>query len=751
MDQGEKHATPESQQGLSSKPLNVPGLKSNVSSPSHQEWSKRLFSSSGSTGRLLASQRRTSHACERCRLMRTRCSGEPPCTKCTKDGATCAFRDRKRERNKKDLSESKERIHELEKKNAALRRVLDNAVGTLPQSPQSRGGLDGTMSQSNSPRASTSATSSSHSKDQQSLIRRIKQVHGGERHSDNTVGSPGHQDVLVHSVDYGQGEGAAGLVGKRSEISWITRATKYLRTPADAQFDWHNEPEWLSNEKYSYFMDDEDVLSIDEDYVDAFQLPDNMAMTVLSEAFFHACQGIFNFVARDQFLDKVALAMKRPNRLCWEDRRWLALANLIWAIASKWLHMAKLADDDVNIESHLVFYSRARSLGLDHRLQQDHPDARGVQALGLLSLYLMINGSISRAWLVVGIAIRHASSLGLHLKNMDAALSRVDVEERAHTWHSIYSLEVVLSEILGRPTSTSVADTTVPMEPSEDTTHYQSASNEGSTETKAIWEAFLRRNRDVNHRGNSLSIDNVIPTMHHFYHNRLCTISHRIERSFYAPQMNTSWLSVQEGLNDHQAQLWEWEKSLPEELNFWSDVAVDSNPRAKITLALYHKSLEMMLHRTCLRKISIPDESAVSQQFNINSGQACIQAAMTLVDVLPEGPIMHEAVQLLPWWNLLHYLCQAMAVFVLELCLDAIHLDGCPDTLEARILKAMAYLQCLATESKSSYKAWRIFRRLLSYANGRVPKLNIADVPMEMRPPKSWTDGNEVQLLEDLS
>jgi len=351
----------------------------------------------------------------------------------------------------------------------------------------------------------------------------------------------------------------------------------------------------------------------------------------------------------------------------------------------------------------------------------------------------------------VGIAIRHAVTLGLHLTTTDSALSRVDLEERAHTWYSVYSLEVLLSEILGRPTSTSVADTTVPMEPPPDLIHYQSASNEGSPETKAIWEAFLGRKRDDNQWQSFLSVGTTMPPMHHFHHNRLCTISHRIERSLYAPQTHISWLSIQERLNDLQTQLSEWEQSLPEELDLWSGVAVDSDPRAKITLALYHKSLEMMLHRTCLCKIRIPGESPESEQFNLNCGKTCIQAAMSSMDILPEVPSMHEASQLLPWWNLLHYLSQVMAVFVLELCLDAIHLNGSPKSLESRILKAMAYLQCLATESKSAYKSWRIFRRLLSYVNGRVPKLYIADIPMEMRPPKSWTENDELRLSEDLS
>jgi hypothetical protein len=44
---------------------------------------------------------RIPHACDRCRVLRTRCSGGERCARCTKDDAECQYRDRKRERDKK--------------------------------------------------------------------------------------------------------------------------------------------------------------------------------------------------------------------------------------------------------------------------------------------------------------------------------------------------------------------------------------------------------------------------------------------------------------------------------------------------------------------------------------------------------------------------------------------------------------------------------------------------------------------------
>lgn len=47
-------------------------------------------------------------------------------------------------------------------------------------------------------------------------------------------------------------------------------------------------------------------------------------------------------------------------------------------------------------DTHQDYYARARALGLDHRVVFDHPDIDQVQGMGLLSLYLLFNGSVTR-------------------------------------------------------------------------------------------------------------------------------------------------------------------------------------------------------------------------------------------------------------------------------------------------------------------------------------------------------------------
>ncbi|KAL2410635.1 hypothetical protein ABEF95_001037 [Exophiala dermatitidis] len=109
---------------------------------------------------------RTSHACNRCRAMRTKCSGGARCSKCVKDGAVCVYGDRKRERNKKsgprcrlielvililglrDLAESLDRIHALKEEQKQLLAALRSVTGSPDFDAQQHGDVLAILSKS---------------------------------------------------------------------------------------------------------------------------------------------------------------------------------------------------------------------------------------------------------------------------------------------------------------------------------------------------------------------------------------------------------------------------------------------------------------------------------------------------------------------------------------------------------------------------------------------------------------------------
>lgn len=118
------------------------------------------------------------------------------------------------------------------------------------------------------------------------------------------VASPRGADQLFKIVGLASGQVLNGFIGKLSEMSWLHRAWQHCQS-RDRQP--HHHPEFASvcdpfndvaapsAETLIYFTDEEDILSVDEDYVDACQLPSFEAF-LLAETFFSSSTGICSFV-----------------------------------------------------------------------------------------------------------------------------------------------------------------------------------------------------------------------------------------------------------------------------------------------------------------------------------------------------------------------------------------------------------------------------------------------------------------------
>lgn len=317
-----------------------------------------------------------------------------------------------------------------------------------------------------------------------------------------------------------------------------------------------------------------------------------------------------------------------------------------------------------------------------------------------------------------------------------------------------------MSEILGKPPSLSLTYTTVPLELLEGDSNADPPGYPDILGTRRLWLEFLRgtSRRDVTQtmRGGHLPWQNFqfigygAPRQHLTYRTRLSIISNQVMTQLYMPNQAGSWAAAQKRMTGLNALLLEWQDSLPEKLNIESTMAMRTDPRAKIDLALYYYSVKMILHRPCLCRIQILGESTSSKEFNISNAGSCVYAAISLIDTLPDDPTAHEAYQLLPWWNLLHYLGQALAVFILELCLNMEHLESPASSLTPHVQKAMSYLWCLTPGSLSSYKAWRIFQQMLAVLSLRFDDFDITGIAMAAQVPTGWTDVDDALLSQTL-
>ncbi|KIW69264.1 hypothetical protein, variant [Phialophora macrospora] len=576
----------------------------------------------------------------------------------------------------------------------------------------------------------------------------------GEDRTRSCVASPGKQGELPRIVSLNNGGGASGFVGKMSEISWIQRAFETVRGSRDGNPGRFNAAEMDVNVATTtdliYFMDDTNVLAVDEDFVDQYHWPSRESVLLLSEAFFHAMQGAFQFVLREQFLQQAYQFSATGPNPSWAKRHWLALANLVWAIGSKWLQITKLGEQESSDE-HLIYYARARALGLDHRVMFDHPDIERVQGIGLLSFYLLINGSITRAWNTLGHATRHATALGLHLRVTDVNVSELEKARRARTWYSLYSLEILIAEMTGRPKSVFLVDTTIPIDLFWSVPHEipefsgqvdDYLSPEGS---RKIWLEYLHAGRTVSQMTGGMvpwksftSVGRIVPASYPPQRLYLCRLSDKVAMQMYSGTSDDPWSEIQRKISSLQSELRQWAEDLPEELTIQGQGHADTDPRTKVELSMYYHSVEMILNLPCLCEIKIKDESTRSQEFNRSAARACVHAAMSMLALMPDYPTAHEANQLLPWWSLLHFVAQATAVILLEFALGARHFRDEVPQLVSYLRKAMGYLWCMAEGSRSGYRAWRIFRQLLTEVSQQFEELDLTDIPTEAPPPPTW-------------
>lgn len=182
----------------------------------------------------------------------------------------------------------------------------------------------------------------------------------------------------------------------------------------------------------------------------------------LVDAYFERVHVLYPFVHEGRF-------RARYERL-WADNpgdavrptAWLAIVNLIFAYGHEFC-----ATHQVSFAAQAApFIDRARALLLSRVFRG--ADLQLVQALLLLCHYLQGTLQLDECWNLVGLMIRSAVSMGLHLDpGSDGSLSAVDVEERKRVWWGCFVLDRTLSMKFGRPPSIqfeSARDVGLPLE-----------------------------------------------------------------------------------------------------------------------------------------------------------------------------------------------------------------------------------------------------------------------------------------------
>ncbi|KAF3809759.1 putative transcriptional regulatory protein C3C7.04 [Colletotrichum gloeosporioides] len=139
------------------------------------------------------------------------------------------------------------------------------------------------------------------------------------------------------------------------------------------------------------------------------------------------------------------------------DTGFVCFVLAVFALGSHWTSLARPTEEDERLvgkeeDPGRIFYDQARILMAD---LIDRPCLRSVQAAYVLGVYLMPASAISASYVYMGLALRKALAIGLHLEPDEPGLSEDEKEMRRRLWWSVYSLERTVTIKLNRPRSIS--------------------------------------------------------------------------------------------------------------------------------------------------------------------------------------------------------------------------------------------------------------------------------------------------------
>ncbi|KAH6644375.1 fungal-specific transcription factor domain-containing protein [Boeremia exigua] len=668
---------------------------------------------------------RVTRACKNCRKRKVKCSGEVPrCAICQTNNLSCVYEQARRDRLKEaiDLNHTfvclfrdlSTRLNEEDKKK--LQDVINAAEDDMINANSAAPSLISLGKRARKTSVSGSSDADHHAEK------------SGEAHVTASVGSNEDLDYLDEDLLRTRESRETGYVGQNSEVQWLRSVQRQSQNqegepyglpygpPGSSGHDVDQRFEALHQRRLesgptptrhvtdATFYLDSDNIELDI-VVNPYELPDPEIAERLLECYLSTVHNSFPIVP-SSFEDQVrrfTFSLKQ-NRVFRVPDRWRALLNLVFAIGAKYSHLIGYEWQGPD-RDHLVYMTRAsRLLGMNDVVAlTSEPDLTLVQATAVFSLYFLVIGHVSRAWLTIGIAIRIAMSLGLHLRNEVPGADSSKKETLVRTWWSLHSIECLVSSITGRPPTIPIEDSTVPLPKGLKAESHPVTKRPSSNQDQLPPpEGKLRTS-------SSTGMDDYLSSTLN-----IAILTQKALSGLYAPRTAVqSWQEIQTRI-----------KNLLQDLEDWSRLALNGShapgseqlEREYMLLQMHYWSTKILITRPCLCRTErrIKNQSDASAIFNSEMAKACVASARALTALFPDRPDPKFVYMKAPWWNIVHIMMQCAAVLLLEVGYQSRHTKDDNTEITSDIQKLIVWLHAMGQNDPCADRAYTVLQRILT-------------------------------------
>ncbi|CAN9080203.1 unnamed protein product [Alternaria alternata] len=399
----------------------------------------------------------------------------------------------------------------------------------------------------------------------------------------------------------------------------------------------------------NFYLDDEDIKLTN--CGNPFDLPQEHTAALLFQCYARTIQGSFPIlpVTIEQELHQYYTLLHTGQAIHY-PQRWFALVNLVFAIGAKFSHLIQ-ADWRAEDLDHVVYSSRAFHLLSmnDTIVVLSTPELLTAQAAGLFAVYYMTVGHVNRAWVMVGIAMRSAFSLGLHVQHYDHSVSTTQGQNMICIWWSLHSLESLLSSITGRPSSILNENITTPLPDAFASDRKQRAG--------VVSFDFLNADTNLN------------------------LLTQQIISNLYTQRKSApSWDYLQQTTVSLVADLDKWVVDHIPEFYPWEWNSAHMPQREAFLLKLQYCRLKILTTCPSLRRVERCFEAGVDGFNSLDElgAEACVRAAQDVASLLASEPQIKSLYEKGPWWIIVHNIMQALTVLMIAISCPGHFRDSLP-------------------------------------------------------------------------
>lgn len=297
-------------------------------------------------------------------------------------------------------------------------------------------------------------------------------------------------------------------------------------------------------------------------------------------------------------------------------------------------------------------------------------------------------------------ALRSALSLGINLRITDGRTHDASKEARCRLWWSIYSLEHLLASIHGRASCIGEGLCSVPPPlPFEEEAFEQPEVlrllRDRSYRESQLRSTLFETPSQLQSSPTWLADCKPCPALFFYQLIDLTLISQAVLNKVYSIEGIREGSSVTEyRLQKYSLCMDRWLAKVPPPYQFtipdagpWhlnhAQLDDENAPfaRERVCLAMNYYSARVILCRPCLSQTHSPQSSASASasssspahdanhraKLRTDMATDCLQAACSLISILPDNPDIAWLVRVTPWWSVLHFIMQATTALLLTL------------------------------------------------------------------------------------